>query len=47
MPPKPKTVPKPVKDEVPPETTSKMPRKFSKSATRFDVPMDLSMLKSG
>ncbi|XP_039487609.2 uncharacterized protein LOC120449288 [Drosophila santomea] len=46
MPPKPKTVPKPVDDKVPPETTSKMPRKFSKSATRFDVPMDLSMLKN-
>ncbi|TDG49608.1 hypothetical protein AWZ03_003846 [Drosophila navojoa] len=27
-------------------TNSKMPRKFSKSATRFDVPMDLAMLKN-
>ncbi|KAL7731575.1 hypothetical protein ACLKA6_013102 [Drosophila palustris] len=29
-----------------PSSSAKMPRKFSKSATRFDVPMDLSMLKN-
>ncbi|KAH8351547.1 hypothetical protein KR059_007623 [Drosophila kikkawai] len=46
MPPKPKTLPKAPEEKVPPETTSKMPRKFSKSATRFDVPMDMSMLKT-
>ncbi|KAH8376442.1 hypothetical protein KR200_003495, partial [Drosophila serrata] len=46
LPPKPKIMPKAPEEKVPPETTSKMPRKFSKSATRFDVPMDLSMLKT-
>ncbi|XP_068142025.1 uncharacterized protein [Drosophila tropicalis] len=49
MPPKQKTNPKPIEDKSStPSTnqTSKMPRKFSKSATRFDVPMDLTMLKT-
>ncbi|XP_034106560.1 uncharacterized protein LOC117569488 [Drosophila albomicans] len=47
----PKTVVQSKPVEEPDKTTSsssssKMPRKFSKSATRFDVPMDLSMLKN-
>ncbi|KAH8405068.1 hypothetical protein KR222_010782 [Zaprionus bogoriensis] len=46
----PKTVhnPKPVEEleKTAASSSCKMPRKFSKSATRFDVPMDLSMLKN-
>ncbi|XP_022233757.1 uncharacterized protein LOC111081908 isoform X2 [Drosophila obscura] len=44
MPPKHKIVQKDTEDNHSTESTSKMPRKFSKSATRFDVPMDLSMI---
>ncbi|KAH8300492.1 hypothetical protein KR018_009135 [Drosophila ironensis] len=46
LPPKPKTVIKAPEEKVPTEKKSKMPRKFSKSATRFDVPMDMSMMKN-
>ncbi|XP_030570873.1 uncharacterized protein LOC115769963 [Drosophila novamexicana] len=44
----PKAVHKPAEevDKTAVNASSKMPRKFSKSATRFDVPMDLSMLKT-
>ncbi|EDV98679.1 GH23317 [Drosophila grimshawi] len=44
----PKTVHKPTEevDKTTVSSSNKMPRKFSKSATRFDVPMDLSMLKT-
>ncbi|BFF96409.1 uncharacterized protein DMAD_05075 [Drosophila madeirensis] len=46
MPPKHKIVQKATDDNHSNESTSKMPRKFSKSATRFDVPMDLSMINA-
>ncbi|EDW26178.1 GL25501 [Drosophila persimilis] len=46
MPPKHKIVQKAPEDNHSAESTSKMPRKFSKSATRFDVPMDLSVINA-
>ncbi|XP_034140315.1 uncharacterized protein LOC117591245 isoform X2 [Drosophila guanche] len=46
MPPKHKMVQKATDDNHSTESTSKMPRKFSKSATRFDVPMDLSKISA-
>ncbi|XP_030372016.1 uncharacterized protein LOC115622256 [Scaptodrosophila lebanonensis] len=48
MPPKPKAVNKPAEESEKSSggINSKMPRKFSKSATRFDVPMDLNLFQN-